>query len=268
MAMEPAQARWPPDEQDGDEPPVRTRVDDGVGYLVIHRPSQRNALSTPTRDAIMAVLDAWREDDAVRVVVVSGVGKSFAAGADLKEMLERSPAQQREFITPPHVYDAIATFPGPVIACVNGYALGAGGELMMACDLRVAGAQAKMGQPETNLGLIPGAGGTQRLPRLVGHGRAMRMVLTGEVLTAEEAHRVGLVEEVVAQERLHARVDELAKSLAKKSPVALHAAKKALQVAWESPLSEGLAREVDLFMEVFEDPEAKKRIKGFLESRK
>ncbi len=260
-----AEARWPPDEQDGDEPPVRTRVADGVGYLVIHRPTQRNALSTPTRDGIMAVLDTWREDESVRVVVVSGVGKSFAAGADLKEMLGRSPAKQREFISPPHIYEAITTFPGPVIACVNGYALGAGGELMMACDLRVAGSKAKMGQPETNLGLIPGAGGTQRLPRLVGYGRAMRMVLTGELLTADEAYRVGLVEEVVAQPALHARVEELAKTLARKSPMALAAAKKALQVAWETPLSEGLAREVDLFMEVFEDPEAKKRIRRFLD---
>lgn len=262
--MQTVETSWPPDEKAGDEPPVRTRVADGVGYIVIHRPGQRNALSTPTRDAIMATLDKWRDDDAVRVVVVSGVGKSFAAGADLKEMLERSPDEQRAFITPPHVYDKLAEFPGPVIACVNGYALGAGGELMMACDLRVAGSKAKMGQPETNLGLIPGAGGTQRLPRLVGYGRAMRMVLTGELLSADEALQAGLVEEVVEQDKLHERVEELALALAKKSPVALAGAKKALQVAWETPLSEGLSKEIDLFMKVFEDPEAKKRIRGFL----
>ncbi len=225
-------------------------------------------MSTPTRDAIMATLEKWQQDDAVRVVVVSGVGKSFAAGADLKEMLERSPDAQREFITPPHVYDMIAGFPGPVIACVNGHALGAGSELMMACDLRVAGSKAKMGQPETNLGLIPGAGGTQRLPRLVGYGRAMRMVLTGELLTADEALQAGLVEEVVEQDKLHERVEQFATSLAKKNPVALAAAKKALQAAWESPLSEGLAKEIDLFMQVFEDPEAKERIRAFLKQRK
>lgn len=256
---------WPPVETETEDPPVRTRVADGVGYLVIHRPSKRNALNAATRQAIVDALDAWRDGDSVRVVVITGVGKSFAAGADLSEMVERSPQAQREFITPPHVYQAVADFPRPVIACINGHALGAGGELMMACDLRIAGSKAKMGQPETNLGLIPGAGGTQRLPRLVGYGRAMRMVLTGELLTAEEAHRVGLIEEVVPQEALHERAEQLATLLAGKSPVALNAAKRALQATWELPLSQGLQREIDLFMEVFEDPEAKRRIRAFLD---
>jgi enoyl-CoA hydratase len=266
--MQQMETAWPPDESLGDDPPVRTRTENGVGYIVIHRPGQRNALSTPTREAIIATLKEWEKDGGVRVVVITGVGKSFAAGADLKEMLERSPEDQRKVITPPHVFDAVAGFPGPVIACINGFALGAGGELMMACDLRVAGSKAKMGQPETNLGLIPGAGGTQRLPRLVGYGRAMRMVLTGEILDAEQALQAGLVEEVVEQERLHESVKELAEELAGRSPVALRAAKLAMHAAWELPLSEGLAKEVDLFMEVFEDPEAKKRIRAFLERKK
>jgi enoyl-CoA hydratase len=262
-----AETAWPPKESAGDEPPVRTRVADGVGYLVIHRPGKRNALDAATRALMIETLSSWSTTDKVHVVVVSGVGKSFAAGADLRELLARSPEEQRAFISPPHVYEAVERFPGPVIACVNGHALGAGCELLAACDLRVAGDGARIGQPETNLGLIPGGGGTQRLPRLIGRGQAARMIFTGDLLTGDEAHRIGLVEEVVPQDTLWNHVEALATRLAAKSPVALAAAKRALQAAWERPLSEGLAREIELFMTVFEDEEAKKRIAEFLETR-
>ncbi|MBW3584223.1 MAG: enoyl-CoA hydratase/isomerase family protein [Euryarchaeota archaeon] len=246
---------------------MRTHVENGVGYLVIDRPEKRNALDAATRKELIATLDAWRDDDKVRVVVLTGIGKTFAAGADLSEMQARSLEAQRAFITPPHVYSKIAESPMPVIACVNGHALGAGCELMMACDLRVAGDKAKMGQPETRLGLIPGGGGTQRLPRLVGLGRALRMVLTGDAVDAVEAERIGLVEEVVAQDALHAHVQNLAETLATRSPVALRIAKETVRAAAGLPLEEGLRVEVDAFMEAFASEDAKEGIAAFVESR-
>lgn len=266
--METASAKWPPVETaDPDAPRAAVRVEGGVGYLVMNRPQKRNALDAAMRSALLAVLDAWRDDDAVRVVVLSGSGKTFAAGADLQELQARSVEEQRTFITPPHIYDVVATYPKPVVACINGHALGAGCELMMACDLRIAGDRAKVGQPEVGLGLIPGGGGTQRLPRLAGYGKAMYLVLTGEIITAERAEAVGLVDEVVPQERLHERTSELAGALAAKSPVALQKAKEAVRAAWELPLAEGLAREIDLFMEAFASEDAKEGIAAFLERR-
>lgn len=258
---------WPPVEDTPEGPLVRTRVESGVGYAVLHRPAKRNALDAATRAALTEVLESWRDEPAVRVVVLSGVGKSFAAGADLRELLERSPDQQREFVSPPHIYDAVADFPRPVIACVNGHALGAGCELMMACDMRIAGSRSKMGQPEATLGIIPGGGGTQRLPRLVGFGRAMRMVLSGEVVDAHEAHRIGLVEEVVEQDELHEHVRLFAEKMAKQSPVALGHAKRAVQAAWDLPLADGLRREIDIFMEAFVSDDAREGITAFLERR-
>lgn len=268
VMMETAAAKWPPVETDDpDAPRAAVWVEEGIGYLVMNRPQKRNALDAAMRSALLAVLDAWRDDDAVRVVVLSGSGKTFAAGADLQELQGRSAEEQRAFITPPHIYDAVATYPKPVIACINGHALGAGCELMMACDLRIAGDRSKVGQPEVGLGIIPGGGGTQRLPRLAGYGKAMYLVLTGEIITAERAEAMGLVDEVVPQERLHERTRELAAGLAAKSPVALQKAKEAVRASWELPLAEGLAREIDLFMEAFASEDAKEGITAFLERR-
>ena len=258
-------ATWPPlSEPASDAPLVLTRAEAGVGYLVLNRPAKRNALDAALRKAVVDALAEWRNNEHVRVVVLTGAGKAFAAGADLRELLARTPETQRAFLTPPHIYDAVSNFPMPVIACVNGHALGAGCELMMACDLRIAADSARIGQPEITLGLIPGGGGTQRLPRLVGFGRAMRMVLSGEALSAEDAAKIGLVEEVVEDGRLHAHVKSFAETMAARSPVALRAAKAAMRVAWERPLSEGLAYEVERFMETFGSSEARKAIDAFL----
>ncbi len=237
--------------------------DGPVLLLTLNRPDKRNALSAGLRAALREALARDREDPQTRAVVLRGAGgKAFAAGADVEEMAARDVWQQRAFITPPHIYGAVATHPKPVLAALNGHALGAGLELAMACDLRVASPAAKLGQPEINLGIIPGGGGTQRLPRLVGAGRAARMVMTGEPVDAATALAWGLVDEVA--EDPVARALEIARVMAAKSPAALRLAKQALRAAEELPLSEALEREIDLFSLAFQGPEAREGIASFL----
>jgi enoyl-CoA hydratase len=231
--------------------------------LTLNRPEKRNALNGALRQALRDALAADRDDPTTRVVVITGAGgKAFAAGADVEEMAARDVWQQRAFIAPPHIYAAVATHPKPVIAAINGHALGAGLELAMACDVRVASRAAKLGQPEIALGLIPGGGGTQRLPRLVGAGRAARMVLTGDAIDAETAERWGLVDEL-ADDAL-ARAKEIALAMAQRGPIALRLAKQALRAAEELPLAEALEREIDLFALAFQGPEARAGIEAFL----
>jgi enoyl-CoA hydratase len=241
---------------------VRATRDGPVLLLTLERPDKRNALSAALRRDLLTALAADRDDADTRAVVLTGAGKAFAAGADVEELAARSTFEQRAFLAPPHIYSAVATHPKPVLAAVNGHALGAGLELAMACDLRVCAPAAKLGQPEVALGILPGGGGTQRLPRLVGAGRAARMVLTGEPIDAATALAWGLVDEV-ADEPV-TRAVELAKAMAQRSPVALRLAKEALRAAEELPLSEALERERDLFLLAFGSPEAKAGIAAFL----
>lgn len=235
--------------------------------LTLNRPEKRNALSAALRRALLERLEADREDASTRVVVLTGAGKAFAAGADVEELAARGTFEQRAFITPPHIYSAVSRHPKPVVACLNGHALGAGLELAMACDVRVASRAAKLGQPEIHLGIIPGGGGTQRLPRLVGLGRASRMVLTGEAVDAETAERWGLVEEVAEPDAALARAKEIGLAMAQRSPTALRLAKEALRASLELPLEKALEREVDLFTLAFQSAEAKEGIRAFLEKK-
>lgn len=231
--------------------------------LTLNRPEKRNALSAALRHELMDALAADKADETTRVVIVLGAGgKAFAAGADVEELAARSTWDQRAFLAPPHVYSALASHPKPVIAALNGHALGAGLELAMACDLRVASPQAKFGQPEIALGIIPGGGGTQRLPRLVGLGRASRMVLSGDAIDAATALSWGLVDEVA--EDPVARAKEIASQMATRGPLALRLAKEALRASEELPLREALERERDLFLLAFQSAEAKAGIQGFL----
>jgi enoyl-CoA hydratase len=250
-------------------PLVLAERDGAVLLLTLNRPEKRNALNAGLRAALRDALAKDRDDPETRVVVLKGAGdKAFAAGADVEEMAARDPWAQRAFITPPHIYGAVASHPKPVVAALNGHALGAGLELAMACDLRIASSAAKLGQPEINLGIIPGGGGTQRLPRLVGAGRAARMVLTGDSIDAQTALAWGLVEEVAEPEKVVARAVEIAKTMATKSPVALRLAKEALRAAEELPLGESLGREIDLFTLAFQSQEAQAGIKAFVEKAK
>src|ERR1700741_2507012 len=199
-----------------------------VAIITINRPDKRNALNIKTREEGAALLEELRNDSSVGVVVFTGAGdKAFIAGADIAEFAGRTSITQRDVMMQRSLFNAIDSFPKPVIAMINGFCLGGGCELALACDIRVASDSAKLGQPEINLGIIPGGGGTQRLPRVVGMGQAMRLVLSGELVDAAEALRIGLVDVVHPAAELRDRTMELARKMAEKSPVALRMAKSA-----------------------------------------
>ena len=242
---------------------------DRVALITINRPEKRNALNIQTRQEGAAVLEELREDEEVRVVVFTGAGdKAFIAGADIAEFAGRTAITQRDVMTARSLFTAIDTFPKPVIAMVNGYCLGGGCELALACDLRIASETASFGQPEINLGIIPGGGGTQRLTRLVGEGKAMELILTGDIVDAKTAFTLGLVNMVVPAAALEAKTMEIANRIAEKSPIALRMAKEAVKTASRANLDEGLRREVDLFALCFSSEDKDEGVKAFLEKRK
>jgi enoyl-CoA hydratase len=242
--------------------------DGAVAILTINRPEKRNALSAQVRADLIAALDALRDDDGIRVLVITGAGdKAFVAGADIAEFAERTPLEQRATMTGRRVFDEIAAYPKPVIAMINGFCLGGGCELALGCDLRIAADTAKLGQPEINLGIIPGGGGTQRLPRVVGMGQAMRLVLSGELIDAAEALRIGLVDVVHPAAELRARTLEFARGMAAKSPVALRMAKSAVRAAADMPLAAGLQYETELFVTCFASDDKREGVAAFLEKR-
>jgi enoyl-CoA hydratase len=243
-------------------------IADQVATITINRPDKRNALNTAVRREIVDALDQLRADDRARVVIITGAGdKAFVAGADIAEFAERTPLQQRDAMQGRRVFDEVAAYPKPTIAMINGFALGGGCELALACDIRVAARSARFGQPEVRLGLIPGGGGTQRLPRLIGTGRALRLILTGDLVDAEEAYRIGLVDVLADEDELHARTMELARSMAAHSPVALRLAKNAVAAALETPLAAGLALERELFITAFASDDRREGVSAFLEKR-
>ena len=240
-----------------------------VAIITINRPEKRNALNIQTRAEGAAALDELAADDSVHVVIFTGAGdKAFIAGADIAEFAERTAIEQREVMLERSLFNAIDTFPKPIIAMVNGYCLGGGCEVALACDLRVASEKASFGQPEINLGIIPGGGGTQRLTRLVGEGKAMEMILSGEIINAQEAYRLGLVNQVVPADQLLTKTMEIANRIAEKSPIAVRLAKEAVKLASRSNLDEGLRREVDLFALCFSSEDKDEGVKAFLEKRK
>ncbi len=240
-----------------------------VVIITINRPEKRNALNIKTREEGAALIEELRGNDSVGVVVITGAGdKAFIAGADIAEFAGRTAMMQRDVMVSRSLFNAIDSFPKPVIAMINGYCLGGGCELALACDIRIASENASFGQPEINLGIIPGGGGTQRLTRLVGEGKAMEMILTGEIIDAKSAHAIGLVNHVVPLDQLEAKTMEIASRIAEKSPIALSLAKEAVKIASRSNLDEGLRREVDLFALCFSTEDKDEGVKAFLEKRK
>jgi len=238
---------------------------DRVGIITLKRSGARNALTTAMLRRLDAALLAGEEERGVRAIVITGEG-DFCAGADLKEMGAMTVAEAEDFSRLGHaVFRRIESLSKIVIAAVTGYALGGGCELALACDLRLAGENARFGLPEVNLGLIPGFGGTQRLPALVGPGRAREMILTGRIIEAREAETIGLVSGVFADRDLPYRALELAARLAQKSPFALGTAKKLLLET--SRLVQGLDLEVAAFTGCFDSPDRKEGIAAFLEKR-
>ena len=240
-----------------------------VALLTINRPDKLNALSRQVHQEGVAALDELKYDDSVRVVVLTGSGeKAFIAGADIKEFQEQTPITQRNEFHERTLFNSIDTFPKPVIAMINGFCLGGGNELALACDLRICSENAKFSQPEKNLALIPGGGGTQRLTRLIGEGRAMQLTLTGEMIDALTAYSFGLVNQVHPAAELEEKTLELANKIAEKAPIALQLAKEAVKFASRSNLDEGLRREVDLFALCFATDDKKEGVAAFLEKRK
>ena len=219
-----------------------------VAIITINRPDKLNALNIKTREEGAALLDELRNDDSVGVVVFTGAGeKAFIAGADIAEFAGRTSITQREVMMSRSLFTAIDSFPKPVIAMINGFCLGGGCELALACDIRIASENASFGQPEIKLGIIPGGGGTQRLTRLVGEGKAMELILTGDFIDAKTALSLGLVNHVVPLDQLQTKTIEIANRIADKGPVALRLANEAVKIASLSNLDEGLRSEVDLF---------------------
>lgn len=250
---------------------VKLEKSDRIATVTINRPDKLNALN---RQVIAELNAAWTElanDDEVGAVILTGSGeKSFIAGADISELTELTTNQQGRELTQGGIEltQAMENFPKPIIGAVNGFALGGGLEVALACHIRLASSNAKLGLPEVTLGVIPGYGGTQRLPRLVGKGRALELILTGGMIDAEEAHRMGLVNKVTEPGELLDTAKKMAGKILGNGPVAVHLALEAVQRGMEMPIEQGLHLEGDLFGMVCVTEDSKEGTKAFLEKRK
>ncbi len=244
------------------------RLDGRIALLTVNRPDKMNALNSEVRKALFAAFRELAADDEVRVVVITGAGeRAFIAGADIAEFKDARAVEQYRAMQAGDIYSLMEDFPKPIIAMINGYCLGGGCELAMACDMRIASEKAKFGQPEVNLGIIPGGGGTQRLPRLVGEGHANRLIMSGDLIGAGEAARIGLVEQVFPPEALREATLELARGIAARSPIALQAAKETVLAARRMPLDEGLKFERAWFGLLFSTDDKNEGVGAFLEKR-
>jgi len=244
--------------------------DGASAVITINRPKVLNALNSQTIDELRRAILDLKQDAGVRAVILTGAGeKSFVAGADINELAVQSPTGGREHaLAGQHVFDLVENMGKPVIAAINGYALGGGCELAMACTLRIAADTAKIGQPEIALGLIPGYAGTQRLPRLVGKGRAMEMILTGEPISADHAQRIGLVNRVVPAAQLMEEAKKLAAQLAASAPIAMRYIVNAINKGVEMGFAEACQYEATLFGLVASTDDMREGTAAFLQKRK
>lgn len=245
---------------------IKTAVTGRVATITLHRPDALNALNSQLVRELIAAATEFDADPAIGAIVITGSERAFAAGADIKEMAEQGYAEMF-FGGPFPGWGGFERLRTPLIAAVAGYALGGGCELAMMCDIILAADTAKFGQPEVNLGILPGFGGTQRLPRAVGKYKAAELILTGRQMGAEEAERAGLVSRVVPADELLAEAQKVAETIASKSRIAIAAAKDALQAAQETPLSEGLRLERQLFAAAFATEDQKEGMQAFTEKR-
>jgi enoyl-CoA hydratase len=240
-----------------------------IAYVTLNRPKVLNALNTPTWADLRAAFEAARDDAAVRGVILTGAGeKAFIAGADISELAHVAAFEaEQSSRSGQDVLDLIENLGKPVIAAINGFALGGGCETAMACTIRIAADNAKLGQPEVKLGLLPGGGGTQRLPRLVGKGRALQLILSGEMISAEEAYRIGLVNEVVPAADLIARAEAILRLISANAPVGVKFALEAVNKGLETSQSEGFALEASYFGICAATEDKKEGTSAFLEKR-
>lgn len=246
---------------------IKVTSEGAVATIQLNRPQVLNALNLQVMDEVMSALDLLEADDSVRCVVLTGNERAFAAGADIKEMAGASTVDMMvrdQFAK----WDRIRRFKKPLIAAVSGFALGGGNELAMLCDMIVASETAQFGQPEINIGVMPGAGGTQRLTRAVGKAVAMEMVLAGRMLSAKEALQYGLVNKVVPVEVYLSEAKRLAAQIAEKGPIALQLAKESVNKAFDAPLQEGLLFERKSFYTLFSTEDQKEGMSAFVEKRK
>jgi enoyl-CoA hydratase len=245
------------------------RVEDGVGVATVHRPQALNALNARTLADLGAVIDAVAADRSVRALVLTGAGeKAFVAGADITQFTSMSPLDARRFGEEgQRTFARLEALPVPTIAAVNGFALGGGCELAMACDLVYASEKARFGQPEVNLGIIPGFGGTQRLARRVGIMRAKELVLTGAMVDAHKAKEIGLALEVLAPERLLPHCLEVARTIASRGPLATAAAKRVIEAGADLELGTACRLELEAFALLFSTADAKEGARAFVEKR-
>ncbi|MDP3980762.1 MAG: enoyl-CoA hydratase-related protein [Chlamydiota bacterium] len=236
-----------------------------IGIITLNRPEARNALNRKMIHELGDALTCLENDLQIRVIIITG-NKDFCAGADIKEMNAIKPEEIEAFCRWGHkVFDKLEGMGKPVIAAINGFALGGGCELALACDIRIAGESAKFGQPEVNLGLIPGFGGTQRLSRLVGVGKAKEIILTGEIINAKEAASIRLVNKIEKDEELMAKAEEMAQVIAQKAPIAVKMAKSLINENQE--IERGLEKEINLFAQCFATQDRQEGINAFLEKR-
>jgi enoyl-CoA hydratase len=236
----------------------------GIGILTFNRPEAMNSLNNQTRTEFRAAMADLAADDEIKVVILTGSGKAFVAGSDIKELKQTTPLGAHNIH---RLGDLVQNFEKPVIAAVNGFALGGGCEIVMGCDIIIASDKAKFGQPEINLGIIPGGGGTQRLPRLVGVCRAKELILTGDIIRAEEAERIGLVNRVVPLDQLMPTVKEIAGKIAAKSTAAVKIAKAAINRGMQLGLESGLAYEREMYSLSLTLEDKQEGVAAFIEKR-
>jgi len=244
---------------------IELEKEDEIPIVKLDNPPM-NAICTELLDSLEKTLDLLEDDEGIKVVIIEGVGKAFVAGADISEMKDMSPEEAGKFSKKgQELFNKIENLPVPVIAAVDGYALGGGMELAMACDMIVASGRSVFGQPEVGLGIIPGYGGTQRLPRIVGHKKAKELIFTGKKIDAEEAYEIGLINKLVDTENFTDEVMELSKTISKNGPLAVKYAKEAINEV--SHLDKGFDKEVEMFKKCFETQDQKIGMDAFLNKK-
>ena len=248
---------------------MRLKKEDNIAIITMDRPEALNAINSKVLSDLNNIICEIEKDDKVKAVIITGEGKSFVAGADIKEMMTKSPIEAREFTyLGQNVFKALENLNKPTIAAINGVALGGGCELALACDIIIASKKARLGFPEVGLGIHPGFGGTQRLPRLIGKSRAKQLIFTADILNAQQAERMGLVNRVVPPELLIEKAKDIAKKIARQAPIAIRQAKSAINKGSEMDLNTGLDFEVESVSMTFSTKDKDEGMKAFIERRK